>query len=300
MLATRELRDSAIGIIGLGIMGSSFAQNLLSKGFQVHVFNRTREKAQPLIDKGATFHPTAQELAYVSDIVMTSLTDEKAVEALALGDDGFIQSMNEGGLWIDLSTIDPVASVRHASAAKAAGKLRLDAPVVGSRDSALSGNLIVLVGGEADVFQGAEDFLNQIGRTVIYLGEDGNGHKMKLAVNLFLGLVAESFSESLTLARKFGLDPKVFVDTINRTPHKNYFTEGKGPKIVAEEFEPAFSLDNLYKDLRLVNLEVNRSGAVLPLTEVALGEYSAAIRQGQGKKDFSIIAHEVQRKNGLY
>jgi 3-hydroxyisobutyrate dehydrogenase-like beta-hydroxyacid dehydrogenase len=292
-------KDSTVGVIGLGIMGSSFASNLLNRGYQVHIHNRTKDKARQLIEKGATFHSTPRELASVSDIVMTSLTDQDAVDAVAFGDEGFLKGLKRGKMWIDLSTIDPVASVKHADIAKQASIQRLDAPVVGSKAAALSGDLIVLVGGSEETFSNASGFLNDVGKTVIYLGEDGNGHRMKLAVNLYLALVAESYSESLTLARKLGLEGKAFVDTINQTPHKNYFTEGKGPKIVAKDFQPNFTLDNLFKDLRLVNEQIKRTGADLPLTGTAIGQYADAVKGGQGKKDYSVIALEVQRKNGL-
>jgi 3-hydroxyisobutyrate dehydrogenase-like beta-hydroxyacid dehydrogenase len=292
-------KNKVVGMIGLGIMGSSFVSNLLSKGYDVHVYNRTKEKAQPVMDKGAKFHSTPRELAAISDILMTSLTDQDAVESVAFGDDGFLAGMKKGKLWIDLSTIDPAASLRHADAARKAGIERLDTPVVGSKEAALTGSVIVLVGGNEDVFRKAEGFLNEIGKTVIYLGAEGNGHKMKLAVNLYLGLVAVSFSESLTLARKLGLEGRAFVDTINQTPHKNYFTEGKGPKIVASDFEPAFTLDNIFKDLKLVNEQVMRTGANLPLTDLAIKEYAAAVLEGKGSEDFSVIALEIQRKNGL-
>jgi 3-hydroxyisobutyrate dehydrogenase-like beta-hydroxyacid dehydrogenase len=298
-MATISDKNTVVGIIGMGIMGSAFASNLLSKGYEVHVYNRTREKAQPLIDKGAQFHATPRDLAAISDILMTSLTDQNAIESVALGDNGFLAGMTKGKLWIDLSTIDPAASVRHADLAKRAGIERLDTPVVGSKEAALSGKVIVLVGGDEDVFKKAKSFLGQIGKTVIYLGDVGNGHKMKLAVNLYLGLVAVSFSESMALARKLGLEERTYVDTINQTAHRNYFTEDKGPKIVARDFEPAFSLDNILKDLRLVHEQAKRTGALLPLTDLATKQYADAVSGGEGSEDFSIIAMDVLRKNGV-
>jgi 3-hydroxyisobutyrate dehydrogenase-like beta-hydroxyacid dehydrogenase len=298
-LTTIYDKNNVVGIVGLGIMGSSFASNLLSKGYEVHVYNRTKEKAQPLIDKGARYHPIPRDLAAISDILMTSLTDQDAVESVALGDEGFLAGMGKGKLWIDLSTIDPSASVRHSDLAKRAGIERLDAPVIGSKEAALSGSVTVLVGGDEEVFRKARTFLGQIGKTVIYLGAAGNGHRMKLAVNQYLGLVAVSFSESLTLARKMGLEEKTFVDTLNQTPHRNYFTESKGPRIVARDFEPAFSLDNILKDMRLVDEQMKRTGAHLPLTDLAIREYADAVSEGEGAEDFSVIAMDVLRKNGL-
>ncbi len=291
--------EASVGVIGLGIMGSSFASNLLSRGYNVHVYNRTEEKAKPLIKKGAIFHSTPRELALAADIIMTSLTDQHAIDIVAFGEDGFLNGANKGCLWIDLSTIDPSASIRHSEVAKQAGLERLDTPVVGSKDLALKGDLIVLVGGSSEVFQKYEKFLNEIGKTVIYLGADGNGHKMKLAINLYLGLFAESFSEALAFSQKFGFDAKIFVETINKTPHRNYISEIKGPKILEGNFEPAFSLNNLFKDLELINEQITKTGAILPMTKVAIKEYSEAVQNGEGKKDFSVIVLEIQRKNGL-
>src|SRR5579863_5428357 len=193
----RETGKSVVGVIGLGLMGSAFASNLLLRGHEVHVYNRTTQKAEPLVARGAVLHPSAKDLASSVDIVMTSLTDQNAIDRVALGEDGFLDSMRKGGLWIDVSTIDPVASVRHAEEAKKVGVDRLDAPVIGSEDLASKGELVVLVGGGHEVFQRHRGFLNELGKVVVYLGEDGNGHRMKLDVNLYLGLMGEAFSEAL-------------------------------------------------------------------------------------------------------
>ena len=299
MTAVSQARNVRVGVIGLGLMGSAFASNLLSRGYKVHVYNRTERKAEPLIAKGAVFHPSPKELASSVDIVMTSLTDQNAIDTVALGEDGFLTSMKKDSLWIDLSTIDPVASVRHAEAAKKAGVDRLDAPVVGSKDLASKGDLMVLVGGSGEVFQKYQSFLNELGKTVLYLGADGSGHKMKLDVNLYLGLIGESLSEALVLSQKQGFDAKTFVDIINKTPNRNTFSEVKGPKIVAGNFDAAFSLNNLLKDLRLADAQANQTGATLPMSKVALVQYSKAAESGEGDKDFSVIAFALERANKL-
>jgi 3-hydroxyisobutyrate dehydrogenase-like beta-hydroxyacid dehydrogenase len=288
-----------VGIIGSGVMGSAFATNLLSKGYEAHVYNRTRERAQPLVEKGAIPHSTPRELASRVDIVLTSLTDHTAIDSVAFGSDGFLDAMKKGCLWIDLSTIDPRASVRHSEAARRAGIKRLDAPVVGSREAAARGELVILVGGSEQVFGSHESFLKELGKTVLYLGGDGSGHRMKLVINLYLGLAAESFSEVLVLARKLGFDAKTFVETFNRTPHRSYFSEGKGPKIAEGNFEPAFSLDNLLKDLKLADEQAEETGALLPVSKVAMNVYVEAAKDGHGKRDFSVVALELERKNGL-
>jgi|SRR5579872_3251928 len=300
MMSSTQATDPkklVVGVIGLGLMGSAFASNLLSRGFTVHVYNRTQEKAEPLVERGAILHPTAKDLAASVDIVLTSLTDQNAIDSVALGNDGFLRSMR--GMWIDMSTIDPGASIRQAQAAKENGVQRLDAPVVGSEDLASRGELVILVGGSKETFQKYQGFLDSLGKTVLYLGADGNGHKMKLNVNLYLGLIGESFSEALVLAEKQGFDGKTFVDVINKTPHKNSFSQGKGPRIVAGEFDAAFSLNNLLKDLKLASGQAKETGAILPMSEVALAQYSQAATRGDGGKDFSVIALELERLNKL-
>jgi 3-hydroxyisobutyrate dehydrogenase-like beta-hydroxyacid dehydrogenase len=299
MTAIENTKNVTVGVVGLGLMGSAFASNLLSRGYEVHVYNRTEQKAEPLVGKGAIFHPSPKELASSVDIVMTSLTDQNAIDGVALGENGFLNSMRKGSLWIDLSTIDPVASVRHAEAAKKAGVDRLDTPVVGSEDLASKGQLIILVGGSNEVFRKYESFLNELGKTVAYLGADGSGHKMKLDVNLYYGLIGESFSEALVLSLKQGFDPKTFVEIINKTPHRNSFSEGKGPKIAAGDFDPAFSLNNLLKDLRLADKQAIATGADLPMSKVALAQYSKAAEDGEGNKDFSVIALALEKANKL-
>lgn len=122
---------------------------------------------------------------------------------------------------------------------------------------------------------------------------------MKLAINLHLGLLSESFSEVLAFSQKLGFDTKTFVETINKTPIGNYISQRKSPKIVVGNFEPSFSLNNLFKDLKLINTQITKKGAILPMTKVAMEEYSRAVQNGDGQKDFSVIALEIQRKNGL-
>jgi 3-hydroxyisobutyrate dehydrogenase-like beta-hydroxyacid dehydrogenase len=299
MIVAKETRNSKVGVIGLGLMGSAFASNLLLRGYEVHVYNRTQQKAEPLIAKGAVLHPSAKDVASSVDIVMTSLTDQNAIDSVALGEDGFLNSMRRGSLWIDVSTIDPVASVRHSEAAREVGVDRLDAPVVGSEDLASKGELLILVGGRNEIFQKYQGFLNELGKSVAYLGADGNGHRMKLDVNLYLGLIGEAFSEALVLSQKQGFDAKTFVDVINQTPHRNSFSQSKGPKIAAGDFQAAFSLNNLLKDLRLADGQAKTTGAILPMSKVALAEYSRAAESGEGEKDFSVIALVLERANQL-
>lgn len=288
-----------VGVLGLGIMGAAFASNLLTRGYEVHAYDRTRGRADPLLPRGLIYHATPRELASQVEVLLTSLTDDRAIDAVAHGPDGFLTPPTRTKLWIDLSTIDPRASQDQTAAAQKAGVQRLDAPVVGSRDLAERGELIVLVGGDEKLYESASPLLHDLGKTVLYLGGPGSGHRMKLIVNLYLGLMAESLSEALVLSRKLGFDAKTFFDTINQTPHRNYYSVSKAQKITEGDFSPSFSLNNLLKDLRLAVAQAHRASTALEMSEIVLHRFENAATRGDGPLDFSVVAFELQREHGL-
>src|SRR2546430_11325912 len=199
-----------VGVLGLGKMGSAFATNLLSKRNEVHVYNRSKDRLRGLVAKGAVAHPSPIELGKSVDVLITSLPDQEVVDSMVMGDDGALRGMMKGALWIEMSTIDPDASIREAEQAKRAGVDRFDAPVIVNPNMAATGNLSLLVGGDESVFEKNREFLNQLGSTVIYLGKPGSGHKMKLILNLFLGTISLALSESFVLSQKLGFEPRAF------------------------------------------------------------------------------------------
>lgn len=298
-MALQSDKPKRIGLIGLGAMGGALATNLLARKFELHVYNRTPEKTTPFKEKGAIVQYSPAELAPSVEILITCLTDQNAVDVVALGSNGFLNSMNKGALWIDMSTIDPDASLKHYDAAKQAGVNRLDSPISGGPAQAAKGEVMLLVGGSHELFEKYLPFLSEMGKNVVYLGSHASGHKMKLVVNLYMSLIAESFAEVFVLSKKLGFEPKVFVDTINKTNHKNGFTEGKGPRVAEGKFDATFSLNNLLKDIQLASEQANRKGAVLPLAKIALQQYTCASNEGLGQKDFSAIAQEIAKLNGL-
>lgn len=287
-----------VGVIGLGKMGSAIANNLFSRGFELHLYNRNPEKARELEGKGAILHSTPQELGRAVDIAITSLTDQNAVDQIVLGESGLLHGLGRGKLWMDASTIDPDASMRHARESELLGIERLDTPVTGSPDRAIQGKLILYVGGSESLFHKYEKFLNEVG-TPVYLGADGNGHRMKLLVNLYLGTMSLVFAEGMVLSEKMGFGPQVFVDTLNKTAHKSSFTENKGPKVARGDFTASFTLNNMLKDIRLADEQARKSGCVLPVASTVSQVFTAASNQGNGDKDFSAVALEILRMSGL-
>jgi 3-hydroxyisobutyrate dehydrogenase-like beta-hydroxyacid dehydrogenase len=288
-----------LGILGLGKMGSAFALNLLSKGNEVHVYNRSKERLRELVAKGAKAHPSPYELGKSVDVIVTSLTDQDVVESIVMGKDGALHGMKRGSLWVEMSTIDPDASIRQADQAKMSGVDRLDAPVIGNPDMAAQGHLALLVGGDEIVFEKNRELLNQLGSTVIYLGKAGSGHKMKLILNLHLGTIGLAFSEAFVLSQKLGFEPGVFVDAFNKTVQKNYFSEVKGPLIAKGDYSPLFTVNMLVKDLTLAENQATRQKVALPVGSLVKQLFMTCVNQGKGEMDFSSVALTMQKLNGI-
>src|SRR5438445_4579116 len=278
-----------LGILGLGKMGSAFALNLLLKGHEVHVYNRSKERLRELVAKGAIGHPSPFELGKSVDVVISSLTDQDVVESIVMGKDGALHAMKMGALWVEMSTIDPDASIRQAEQAKKSRVDRLDAPVIGNPDMAAQGHLALLVGGDERVFEKNRELLNQLGSTVIYLGKPGSGHKMKLILNLHLGTIGLAFSEAFVLSQKLGFEPGVFVDAFNKTVQKNYFSEVKGPLIAKGDYAPRFTVNMLLKDLTLAENQATRRRVALPAGSLVKQLFMTCVNQGQGEMELGMV-----------
>ena len=233
------------------------------------------------------------------DVLITSLKDEHAVDQLAHGKDGFLSAMEKDGLWIETGTVDPDAFAALARESRRLGINTLEVPIVGNQDMMKQQKVVLLVGGEKELFQMYENFLRDLSNKILYVGPEGYGLKMKLVINLYLGLVAESFSEVFVLSEKLGFNSETFVNILNQTAHKNYFSEAKGPKLATHDFSPLFSLENLLKDLKLAKSQADKVGSVLPVSNLVTEEFARAVAHGDGKKDFSAIALEIKRLNGL-
>jgi 3-hydroxyisobutyrate dehydrogenase-like beta-hydroxyacid dehydrogenase len=149
------------------------------------------------------------------------------------------------------------------------------------------------------VFEKYRTLLSQLGSTVIYLGKPGNGHKMKLILNLFLGTIGLAFSEAFVLSQKLGFEPRAFVDAFNKTPHKNYFSDVKGPLVAKGDYTPLFTVNMLLKDLTLVENQATRQKVALPAGSLVRQLFTTSVNQGQGEMDFSSIALTMQKLNGI-
>lgn len=283
-----------IGFIGLGIMGSRMAANLQAAGYQLVVYNRTRSRADALIEKGAVWAGSPAELAPQVEILFTMLADPQAVEFVAFGEQGFLDHMQPDAIWVDDSTVDPSFSRRMSAEATARGVRLVEAPVAGTRGPAAEGTLLVFASGDQTAFEKCRPLLQVIGRDVKYLGESGNATSMKMVVNLLLAQAMVAFSEGLVLGQALGLDRAMLLDALIGGPVAAPFVKGKRRKIEQADYEAEFPLRLMHKDLYLAAKSGYEQGVSLPNTNAAKEVYALAEQYGLGDQDFSAIYRFLQ------
>ncbi|MFP7492717.1 NAD(P)-dependent oxidoreductase [Terribacillus saccharophilus] len=278
-----------IGFIGLGIMGENMAANLLDKGEQLVVYNRTKEKAQTLLDKGAIWADSPRVVGEKADVVFTMLTDPAAVKAVAYGEDGLFSGMKENSLWVDVSTVKPAFSKEMAKAAHAHHIRFVDAPVSGSKAPAQQGKLHFLVGGDEQDVKEITPSLGKMGQSIQHMGANGNGSATKLAVNMLLVQSLTGLSEAITFGEATGLDRERLMDVLLALPVTSDIQAGKRDTILNQDFNPQFPLEHAYKDLQQISETAYEAGAPLPMTNSVKELYALAKKYGYGKQDVAAV-----------
>ena len=288
-----------IGFIGLGAMGVVLVERLLAAGHTVTGWNRTKAKADLLIKQGMQWADTPREVASCSEVVFAIVTDAKAVRSVALGPDGVIAGLTNGGVFLDMSTIDPDASRAISTEFSQAGLVMLDAPISGSPITVVAGNASLMVGGDQAAFDRVKPVLLDIGAKALYIGESGTAVQMKLAVNLVLMVEVIAFGEAIALAEKGGVARETAVEamlnSVAASPVLGYsgpfILEGKMPEV------PLADVNLQQKDMLLV-LDLGRKmGSPVPLAAAANEMMNACRGLGIDHRDF-VTAHEVYRRLG--
>ncbi|HEX3984061.1 MAG TPA: NAD(P)-dependent oxidoreductase [Acidisoma sp.] len=288
-----------IGFIGLGLMGTPIVLNLLTAGFEVTVWNRTRSKAERVLAAGATWASTIAELSRQVDFVMTMVTDAQASEAVICGADGVLDHAKPGTTLIDMGSIAPEVSRAIAARAKDRGVAMLDAPVTGNPKVAEAGKLGIMVGGDAETLSAAEPVLKAISALVVHAGPAGAGSTLKLINNLILGVAIEVVAEALVLARKAGIDPDCVRQITSVGGARTGAMETRGARMIAEDFTAHFSADNMYKDLSTALGLAENLGATAPAATAALEVLRAARAEGKGPLDSAIVYAIIAARSGL-
>ncbi len=288
-----------LGFVGLGVMGSRVAKRLLDAGHQVTGHNRTRFKANWLVDAGMRWADSPRETAESVDIVFSMVSDTTALLAVAEGPDGIVAGLSPGKVFVDMSSISPSTSRCLASEVAAKGAAMLDAPVSGSVKTLEEGKLSIMVGGETESLRRVEPILRDIGRTVIHVGGNGQAVAMKIATNLSLAVQMLAFSEGVLLAEKSGIARETAVHVLLNSVIASPMISYRGPFVLGQPDEAWFDVGMMQKDL-LLALEMGRQLEVpLPTTAVANEMLSAARAMGYEKKDFAALFEALARMSGL-
>jgi len=271
-----------VGFVGLGIMGSGMAANLLRAGYEVVVFNRTPARAEPLVALGARAVATPAEVAVACPVVLVCVSDTPDVREVVLGPQGVADGAAAGSLVVDCSTIDPAGAREVASELAARGVAFVDAPVSGGSEGAARGTLSVMVGGaEADVAR-ARPYLEAVGTTITHLGPVGAGQTCKLVNQVLVVGTMLAVSEALLLAQAGGLDPAVAIQAVAGGAGGSWMLANRGPQVVARDFRPGFTIDLQQKDLRLVLGAADDLGVPLPATALVFQLYRTLQARGLG------------------
>jgi 3-hydroxyisobutyrate dehydrogenase-like beta-hydroxyacid dehydrogenase len=278
-----------VGFIGLGIMGSRMAANLQKQGYDLVVFNRTRSKAQPLLDQGATFAESPAKLAAQVDVLFTMLAHPDAVAQVALRENGFLSNLKPKALWVDCSSVNPSFSKKMATGAAARQIRFLDAPVTGSSPVAKEAKLVFWVGGDAIDLEAVRPLLLSMGNKIVHAGGHGAGTSMKMVINLLLGVGMASFAEAMSLGQGLGLSQKTLLDSLLGMPAVPPFLASKRTNFEKGSYETEFPLRWMQKDLYLASVSAYEAGVVMPIANLTKEIYRFAMREGHETEDFSAI-----------
>lgn len=287
-----------VGWIGTGVMGLPMAMHLLDAGFQLTVYNRTKEKAQPLIDMGATWADSPREVAIASDIVFSIVGYPEDVAAVLIGDLGALKGLRKGGILCDMTTSSPELARKIAASAEAVGCFALDAPVTGGDTGATNATLSIFVGGSEEAYNRAMDCFKAMGKKVLYCGAAGQGQQAKLANQIAIAGVMFSVCESLLYAHEAGLDVGAWLKLVEAGAAGSNAMENLGRRILEDNFEPGFFINHFVKDLGLCLAECRRMQLVLPGATLAEEFYRMMQAQGEGKLGTQNLINCLARLSG--
>ena len=272
-----------VGFIGLGIMGASMAGHVLRGGHPLHVYNRTRARAEPLVAAGAHWHDSPGAVAAAADVVITMVGTPDDVEAIYLGGDGIVARARAGAILVDMTTSSPALAQKIAAAAAARGLHALDAPVSGGDVGAREARLSIMVGGDEDAFRRAQPILALMGNKIVRQGGPGAGQHTKLCNQIVIASTMLGVCEGLAYAQRTGLDAPTVLESIGGGAAGSFLLNNLGPRILRGDFAPGFMIDHLVKDLRIAHGEGERLALDLPGLTLALRQYEALAEAGEGR-----------------
>lgn len=286
--------NTTVALLGTGIMGGGMARNLVAAQLPVRAWNRTREKAERLTQIGAEVTDTPAEAVRDADVVITMLYDADSVEQAMTGPDGAVNAAPEGMLWIQMSTVGVAGTDRLAGIAREHGLGFVDAPVLGTKQPAAEGQLIVLASGPDELREECTPIFDAVGRSTRWLGPAGTGSRLKLVVNAWVLALVEATAESISLAQGLGIDPQAFLDTIEGTSMDSPYAQMKAQSMLAEDFPTSFAVSGAWKDTGLIVEAGRDAGVDLALIDAAHRHFERAMELGHAEKDMAATYYAHQ------
>ena len=288
-----------IGIIGIGILGNAVALRLLDLGYEVTVYNRTQGKTNEVEKKGAHVVLSPKIMAEKVEMIIIIVKDAEAVKEVSFGKNGVIEGKNSKLIVADMSTIDPVESKNIAKEFQQYQIEKLEIPVMGGPNVAITGKLVMMVSGSRDIFEHCKEVFEKIANKVLFLGEQGVANSIKLAMNLQITMLALSLSEGITLVKKSNVDPKIFLEVLNSTYFKTGMSENKAFKMIEGNHDATFTLANLKKDITTMTSTAVNLGIELPMISKAEEIYENAMKEGLGDLDYTGIIQYIKKINNI-
>jgi len=289
------MKDRIIGVIGTGIMGEPMARNLLKAGYEVHVFTRTKARAEALLGEGARWHDTAASLAEAVDVVLSIVSDSPDVEAVYLGDDGVCRTLEPETLCIDMSTVAPETARCVNQEVRERGGAFIDAPVSGGGNGAIAGTLAIMAGGEAADIERARPVFEVVGKSVVHCGPVGTGQLTKLCNQILCGLNLLAVTEAIVFAKKVGLNPEVMLQAVSGGAAGSWALDNLGTRMLKRDFAPMFMIDLQQKDLHIA-LNTARLGTIpLPGTALVTQLLTSNQIHGEGRDGTQAMLKTLER-----
>lgn len=286
-----------IGIVGTGMLGNAVGLNLLKLGFDLTVYNRTKEKTRELQNNGAEVVDYPKNVAENSELIIIVVKDADAVKKVSFGKNGIIEGKHDGMTVADMSTISPIESKNISKKFLEHEIIKLDIPVMGGPNVAITGELVLMISGDKGTFDRFKSIFEKMANKIFFLGEDGIAHLVKLSMNLQITMLALALSEGITLVKSANVDPKIFLDILNSTYFKTGMSENKAYKMIQDEFAPTFTLANLKKDISTITETAESLGINLPMIKKAEEVYKEAVKKGFGDIDYTGILAYIKKIN---
>jgi 3-hydroxyisobutyrate dehydrogenase len=276
-----------VAVLGTGIMGAAMARNLLSDGMEVRAWNRSREKSEPLKEDGAEVAESPADAARGADFLLTMLADADVIEETV--GDGVLDALAKDGVWLQMSTVGEEGSGRLAEIASERGVAYVDAPVLGTKQPAEQGQLVVLASGPEEVRERSERVFDPLGSKTVWLGEAGAGSRLKLVVNNWIVGLLGVLAETVAFAKTIGVEPAKFLETIEGGPLGLPYAQLKGTMMIEEDFPTSFSATLARKDAALVLGAAEANDLRMPVAGAVAARFDEAIQAGHGEEDMAAV-----------